>query len=118
MLAPFLGERMIAARFLGQRDLPVRELLPQDLKIEIARLTRDWRPRKPRCSWPWTVGQGPCPADGCRATRRSWLEELQPKPLKTLDAPVLAVVNIVELIAGHEAAYLEHCRRYAMASGA
>ena len=39
-LSPALGERMIAARLL---DKPVflRELLPQDLKLEIPQLTRE-----------------------------------------------------------------------------
>jgi uncharacterized protein (DUF2252 family) len=38
-LAPALGDRMIAAEFLG-KPVVVRELLPQDLKVEIDRLTR------------------------------------------------------------------------------
>jgi len=33
-LAPFLGERMMAARPMG-RAVVVRELLPQDLKLEV-----------------------------------------------------------------------------------
>jgi uncharacterized protein (DUF2252 family) len=33
---------------------------------------------------------------------------------KTLDAPSWLWSTIVELVAIHEAAYLEHCRRYAM----
>ena len=37
-LAPNLGERMLAAR-LNDRSVVVRELLPQDLKLEIEQLT-------------------------------------------------------------------------------
>jgi uncharacterized protein (DUF2252 family) len=37
-LAPNLGERMMAARFLG-RSVVLRELLPQDLKLDIDQLT-------------------------------------------------------------------------------
>jgi uncharacterized protein (DUF2252 family) len=39
-LSPFLGARMRAVRLMG-KPLFVRELLPQDLKIEIERLERD-----------------------------------------------------------------------------
>ena len=38
-LAPALGDRMIGAEFLG-KPVVVRELLPQDLKVEIEQLTR------------------------------------------------------------------------------
>ncbi len=38
-LAPALGNRMIAADLLG-KPVIVRELLPQDLKVEIEQLTR------------------------------------------------------------------------------
>ena len=33
-IAPFLGKRMRAARLLG-RQVVVRELMPQDLKLEV-----------------------------------------------------------------------------------
>ena len=39
-LSPFLGSRMVASSLLG-RSVFVRELLPQDLKLEIEHLTRD-----------------------------------------------------------------------------
>jgi uncharacterized protein (DUF2252 family) len=39
-LAPFLGDRMRASRFVD-RSVFLRELLPQDLKVEINQLTRD-----------------------------------------------------------------------------
>jgi len=35
--------------------------------------------------------------------------------LKSLDAPGWLWKSVVELVAEHEIAYLEHCRRYAMA---
>jgi uncharacterized protein (DUF2252 family) len=37
-LSPNLGERMVASRMLG-KSVVVRELMPQDLKIEISRLS-------------------------------------------------------------------------------
>jgi hypothetical protein len=39
-LSPFLGERMIAGQLL-EKSVFVRELLPQDLKIEIEHLSRN-----------------------------------------------------------------------------
>ena len=39
-LSPFLGERMLAAKFLS-RPVVLRELMPQDLKLEIDQLSRD-----------------------------------------------------------------------------
>ena len=39
-LSPFLGERMLADKFLG-RSIVVRELMPQDLKLDIDQLTRN-----------------------------------------------------------------------------
>src|ERR1700689_1928938 len=40
MLSPFLGQRMIPGSFLGHKVV-LRELLPQDLKLEMDQLTRD-----------------------------------------------------------------------------
>jgi uncharacterized protein (DUF2252 family) len=39
-LSPFLGRRMLSAQLLG-KSVFIRELLPQDLKLEIERLSRD-----------------------------------------------------------------------------
>ena len=39
-LSPNLGDRMIAARFLDT-GVVLRELMPQDLKIEVERLARE-----------------------------------------------------------------------------
>ena len=48
------------------------------------------------------------------ATRKSWRETLAKQRSKTLDAPSWLWSSIVDLITSHEAAYLEHCRRYAL----
>ena len=39
-LSPYLGQRMLAAKILG-RSVVLRELLPQDLMLEMERLTRE-----------------------------------------------------------------------------
>jgi len=37
---------------------------------------------------------------------------------KSLDAPSWLWSSVVELMASHESAYLEHCRRYALSADA
>lgn len=48
------------------------------------------------------------------ATKKKWLVVLKGSRAKTLDAPSWLWKSVVELVANHEAAYLEHCRRYAL----
>jgi uncharacterized protein (DUF2252 family) len=53
------------------------------------------------------------------ATRREqWVAELQRNRSKLLDAPSWLWSSVVELVAAHEAAYLQHCRRYALSEAA
>jgi uncharacterized protein (DUF2252 family) len=47
-------------------------------------------------------------------TRAKWRDELGRNRAANLDAPNWLWSSIVELVASHEAAYLEHCRKYAM----
>ena len=46
------------------------------------------------------------------ATRAKWRDELSRNRPANLDAPGWLWSSIVELVASHETAYLEHCRRY------
>jgi uncharacterized protein (DUF2252 family) len=110
-LSPHLGNRMVAARLLD-KGVFIRELLPQDLKIEIDQLTR---------SEAITVASylagvvGKAHARQMNAsTRKEWKEELGRNRLKTVDTPSWLWSSIVSLIINHEGGYLEHCRRYAM----
>jgi uncharacterized protein (DUF2252 family) len=48
------------------------------------------------------------------AERRTWLAELGRSRSKSLDAPSWLWNSVVELVSLHEAAYLEHCRRWAL----
>jgi uncharacterized protein (DUF2252 family) len=50
--------------------------------------------------------------------RRAWLSDLAKSHKATLDAPSWLWTSVVELIALHEAAYLDHCRHYALAEAA
>jgi uncharacterized protein (DUF2252 family) len=114
-LSPNLGSRMIAARLLG-KAVVVRELMPQDLKIEVNRLTRQEAMSLARYL-AGVVGR----AHGRQmksAVRRSWLSDLSKNHKAALEAPSWLWSSVVELIALHEAAYLDHCRRYALAEAA
>jgi uncharacterized protein (DUF2252 family) len=110
-LSPNLGERMAACRLLG-RSVIVRELMPQDMKIELTGLTPDEAMAAAQ-SLARVVGD----AHGRQmdaATRADWLGVLARNRTGGLDAPSWLWSSVVELIAAHEAAYLEHCRRYAL----
>jgi uncharacterized protein (DUF2252 family) len=51
------------------------------------------------------------------AARQEWLSSLTKNRTPPLDAPSWLWSSVVELIALHEAAYLDHCRRYALSEG-
>jgi uncharacterized protein (DUF2252 family) len=110
-LAPFLGERMRAEHFL-ERSIVLRELRPQDLKIEIDRLTENEAMRTARFL-AQVVGRAHARQMNA-ATRKLWKTELQRNRSKTLDAPSWLWASIVEMIINHERGYLEHCRKYAL----
>jgi uncharacterized protein (DUF2252 family) len=110
-LSPHLGQRMIAARLLN-RSVFVRELLPQDLKVEIDQLSREEAMKAA-----WFLASVVGKAHGGQmdaATRRRWHREITRNSTKQLDAPSWLWSNVVGLVANQEAAYLEHCRRYAL----
>ena len=108
-LAPNLGERMLAAR-LNDRPIVIRELLPQDLKLEIEQLTHLEAIHAARFL-ATVVGEAHA-GQMDRATRSMWYRALQQKHSKSLDAPSWFWSSVVELVASHEAAYLDHCKRY------
>ena len=113
-LSPNLGQRMVAAK-LGGKSVVLRELMPQDLKLEVDRLTH-----QEGVTLAAYLGGVLGRAHGRQMdakTRASWRTDLQSRS-STLDAPSWLWSSVVELIALHEAAYLEHCRRYALAHAA
>ena len=110
-LSPFLGGRMIAAHLLGKAVF-IRELLPQDLKLEIEHLSQN-EAMDVAEFLAHVVGRGH--ARQLNASDRTrWLAELQHNRSKSLDAPSWLWNSVVDLAAAHEAAYLQHCRRYAL----
>ncbi|HEX3937615.1 MAG TPA: DUF2252 family protein [Xanthobacteraceae bacterium] len=114
-LSPNLGERMMAARLLD-KAVVVRELMPQDLKIEINRLSEQEAMELARYL-AGVVGR----AHGRQMQaeqRRSWRADLSKRHKSTLDAPSWLWAGVVELMALHESAYLDHCRRFALSAAA
>jgi uncharacterized protein (DUF2252 family) len=109
-LSPNLGERMLAVK-LGGKDLVMRELMPQDLKFDLDRLTQEQAVAAARYL-AGVVGK----AHGRQMdtkTRSAWLSKLRKQHSKSLKAPSWLWSSVVALIADHETAYLEHCRQYA-----
>jgi uncharacterized protein (DUF2252 family) len=110
-LSPALGERMVAAKLLD-RSVFVRELLPQDLKLEIDLLTPK-QASKVAYYLANVVGKAHArQMDG--QTRSAWQRELAQHRSKTFDVPSWLWSSIVDLVAFHERGYLEHCRRHAL----
>ena len=111
-LSPALGGRMMAAKLLG-RSVVLRELMPQDLKLQIDRLTRAEAMDSARYLAE-VLGKAHARQMDA-ATRRSFGATFKARRSTRLDAPSWLWSSVVELISTHEAAYLEHCRRYALA---
>jgi uncharacterized protein (DUF2252 family) len=110
-LSPFLGRRMLAGKLM-RRSVVIRELTPQDLKLDIERLSR---PEAVRAAHYLALVVGRAHARQMDAAiKADWLAELARNRSATLDAPFWLWSAIVELIQSHEAAYLNHCRRYAL----
>ena len=114
-LSPNLGNRIIPARLLDTAVV-ARELMPQDLKVEVDRLTRE-KAVALAGYLAGVVGR----AHGRQmdqAARKAWLHELSKARSSNLEAPSWLWASVVELASIHEAAYLDHCRRFALAQAA
>ena len=110
-LSPALGDRMMAAKML-ERSVVLRELMPQDLKLEIDRLSRAEAVNSARYLAE-VVGKAHARQMDA-ATRREFGRTFKARKSARLDAPSWLWASVVELASAHEAAYLEHCRRYAL----
>jgi len=113
-LSPHLGERMIATSILDHA-MVMRELMPQDLKIEIAQFTHGEAVRAAGYL-AWVVGHAHA-RQLSAAARAEWRRELLDKEDEDLDAPSWLWRSVVDLAGAHEAAYLDHCRLFALAHG-
>ena len=110
-LSPFLGSRMQSGRMLDKAVF-IRELLPQDMKLEIETLTPA-EAMKVAEFLANVVGRAHA-RQLSSAERRDWLATLQRNRSRQLDAPSWLWNSVVDLVALHEAAYLEHCRHFAL----
>jgi uncharacterized protein (DUF2252 family) len=112
-LSPNLGQRMVATD-LGKSSVFIRELLPQDLKFDFDSMARDEAVDVAKYL-AMVVGK----AHGRQldaSERKGWLRTLDLSRTKSLDAPSWLWDSVVSLVASHETAYLEHCRKYALAA--
>jgi uncharacterized protein (DUF2252 family) len=110
-LAPALGERMKAAHLLGN-SVFLRELLPQDLKLEIDQISHE-EAVGAATFLAAVLGK----AHGRQmdsSARKRFIRDLKRRSSKRLDAPSWLWSSVVELAGIHEVAYLEHCRQYAL----
>ncbi|HEY1781053.1 MAG TPA: DUF2252 family protein [Roseiarcus sp.] len=106
-LSPYLGSRMQAVEIRG-KPVFVRELLPQDLKVELNALGRKEAARVAGYLAA-VVGE----AHGRqmqRDERRGWYAELRRNRTKALNAPSWLWRSVVDLLLDHQSGYLEHCR--------
>jgi uncharacterized protein (DUF2252 family) len=110
-LSPALGERMMASKLL-RRSVVIRELMPQDLKLEIDRLSRDEAVSSARYLAE-VVGKAHARQMDA-STRRDFASSFHQPKAARLNAPSWLWSSVIELASSHEVAYLEHCRRYAL----
>ena len=106
-MSPNLGSRM-AAGLVDQRPVIIRELMPEDLKLEMEQFTRNEAAVAARYL-AGVVGK----AHGRQMAiddRHSWMQELKSRQPANLAAPTWLWSTIVSLLTRHEGAYLEHCR--------
>jgi uncharacterized protein (DUF2252 family) len=111
-LSPTLGQRMLAGTILDHAVF-VRELMPQDLKLELEMMD-DVEARATARALARIVGLAHA-RQMTEATRDQWRTLLASSHTRTMDAPPWLWSSVVDLIGIHERAYLEHCRRYALA---
>jgi uncharacterized protein (DUF2252 family) len=108
-LSPNLGDRMLAAHLAG-RPVIIRELLPQDLKLDIETL-----PQSEALAVGHYLGSIVGKAHARQLDEPSlqaWAQEMRLDRPGHLDAPAWLWTMMVELAGAHESAYLDHCRAW------
>jgi uncharacterized protein (DUF2252 family) len=106
-LSPYLGSRMQAMEITG-KPVFVRELLPQDLKIEMNALDRK---EAARVAGYLAAIVGEAHGRQMQGNdRRAWYKELRRNRAKALNAPSWLWRSVVDLLLEHQRGYLEHCR--------
>ncbi|GJE44704.1 hypothetical protein AEGHOMDF_3894 [Methylobacterium soli] len=109
-LSPNLGERMLPVGLLG-KSVVMRELAPQDLKLDVDQFSRAEAVRAAHY-FAYVVGK----AHGRQMdadTRSHWRAEVTGSCGEDKGTPSWLWSSVVELAGRHEVGYLQHCRRYA-----
>ena len=106
-LSPNLGDRMAPCE-ISDKPVVVRELLPEDLKLDLEQFTRKEAVESAKylASVVGIAHGRQLQADD----RRAWLKELTGRHPPDLAAPSWLWNTVVDLLGKHEAAYLQHCR--------
>jgi uncharacterized protein (DUF2252 family) len=112
-LSPHLGMRMMPVRMLD-RSLFIRELAPQDLKLEVDQFNHSQAVKAARYL-AFVVGKAHARQID-PDSRSEWLGVLEADRRGMIDAPSWLWESVVSLAGSHEAGYLDHCRRYALAA--
>jgi uncharacterized protein (DUF2252 family) len=110
-LSPALGDRTAPANILDKQVF-VRELLPQDLKFELEALGE---------AEALAIGHYLASVVAQAHARQltpaesgSWLQAFRKDSASNMTAPAWLWAAVVDLVALHEGAYLEHCRKHAL----
>jgi uncharacterized protein (DUF2252 family) len=103
---------MLAARLL-KKPVVLRELRPQDLKLELESMSREEAVAAANFL---AAVVGRSHARQMTAFEKKEWKVVLGRQSKSLDAPSWLWTSVVDLISSHETAYLEHCRRYALSS--
>jgi uncharacterized protein (DUF2252 family) len=111
-LSPFLGDRMLAGHF-NSRQVVLRELMPQDLKFELDGLSQSQAIAAANL-FAGVVGKAHA-RQMDKPARAKWAKEISRNQSQKLNAPSWLWTSVVDLVTSHEAAYLNHCRQYALA---
>ncbi|SDA10728.1 Uncharacterized conserved protein, DUF2252 family [Methylobacterium sp. UNC378MF] len=108
-LSPNLGDRMVAGHIRGT-PVTVRELMPQDLKIDAEQFSRGEAVRVSR-HLAAILGRAHGRQMG-EADRRTWIDAVR-TPGPGPDAPGWLWSAVTDLMGAHQRGYLEHCHRIA-----
>ena len=109
-VSPTLGERMLPVRLRG-KSVVMRELAPQDLKLDVDQFGREEAVRAAHYL-AYVVGM----AHGRQmdeAARSAWRSEIMRGMGAGEKAPSWLWSSVVELAGRNEVGYLQHCRLYA-----
>jgi len=92
----------------------MRELTPHDMKLEVEQFSQGEAVRAAR-HLAFVVGTAHA-RQLDMAARSDWLATIEADRSGALDTPSWLWESVVMLSGSHEAGYLEHCRRYAIAA--